>query len=947
MRLLSLACAMAALAPHGWRCARAGDVEFFEQRIRPVLVEHCYECHAGDERSGGLQLDSRPALVAGGDSGPALVPGDPQASRLLRAIRYDDPDLQMPPAGQLADNVVADFDRWIAAGAPDPREPVAASAPRAIDLAAGREHWCYRPPTRAAVPELRDATWPLDERLDGFILARLEEANLRPAGEASRPELLRRLSFDLVGLPPTPEELDAFVADEAPGAYERQVDRLLASPQYGERWGRHWLDVARFAESFTLRGLVMSEAWRYRDYVIEAFNADRPFDRLVREQLAGDLLPAESLPERQRQRIATAFLAMGNHNLEEQDKAQLRMDVVDEQLETIGRAFLAQTLGCARCHDHKFDPIPTTDYYALAGILRNTQTLEDANVSNWLDVPLPLPEDEERFFAELHTQESKLAAQVKQQRELVERLAQTDPAGPAVVKASDLPGVVVDDAQARLVGRWTRSQSVRRYVGEGYVHDGNEQPGTKTATFIAELPAAGRYDVRLAYTPGSNRATNTEVTVFSAEGELVRQINQRERPPIDGRFVSLGEFRFELGGQSFVLISNAGADGHVVADAVQFLPVGESSGAAAGETPPAAAESAELKDAQRQLRDLEGELRKLREDSPRRPKALSVVEQASIENARVHVRGNVHNQTDEVPRGFLSVMPGVRPPALPPEQSGRRELADWIAAPDNPLTARVFVNRAWHWLFGAGLVRTTDNFGTTGERPSHPELLDELALQFIDDGWSIKRLVRRIVTSRTYRQATTAEPSLVEADPENRLFGRAVRRRLDAEALRDAMLGAAGRLDLTLGGPTIAPGTAADYGFVYDQPRRSVYVPVLRNALPSLFQVFDFADPSVVTGVRATSTVAPQALWMLNDPFVREQARHTAVRLLASAEDDKSRLVAAFRILLGREPRAAELLAAQAYLSPADDGATPQAREDAWTQLVQALFGSLDFRYLN
>ena len=362
-----------------------------------MLVKECYSCHSSQAKKlkGGLRLDSRAAVLAGGDSGPAVVPGKPEESPLIEALKGDG-GLAMPPKGKLPGAVIADFEHWIKAGAPDPRDG-ATSASRSLRASTSRpvgRFWAYQRPRIYEPPVVAGADGSLGD-IDRFLLAGLEAKGIAPAREADRATLARRVWFDLVGLPPSPGDIDAFVADPSPDAYEKLVDRLLASPGFGERWGRHWLDVARFGESLTLRGLVLKDAWRYRDYVIEAFNGDKPFDRFVREQVAGDLLPASGLVERRRGLVATSFLVLGNSNLEEQDKGQLVMDVVDEQLDTIGKAFLGQTIGCARCHDHKFDPIPTRDYYALAGILRNTKTLEHANVSKWLERPMPCPPDVE------------------------------------------------------------------------------------------------------------------------------------------------------------------------------------------------------------------------------------------------------------------------------------------------------------------------------------------------------------------------------------------------------------------------------------------------------------------------------------------------------------------------------------------------------------------------
>jgi cytochrome c553 len=913
----------------------APSAEFFEKKIRPVLAAHCYQCHSADAQrakklKAGLLLDSRDGLLRGGDSGPAVVPGKPDDSRLIQALRHAG-DLKMPPKGKLPESVIADFERWVALGAPAPR--AAAAGRKAVGLSneQGRSFWAYRPLRKTDPPAVRDATWPAGD-IDRFILARLEAVGLTPAGDADRPTLARRLYYDLTGQPPTPEEVDAFARDSDPLAYEKLVDRLLASPGFGERWGRHWLDIARFAESVTLRGMVLKEAWRYRDYVIDAFDRDVPFDRFIREQIAGDLLPTATVADRCRQLVATTFLTLGNTNLEEQDKRQLRMDVVDEQLDVIAKGFLAQTVTCARCHDHKFDPIPTRDYYALAGILRNAKALEHANVSKWVEVPLPVEPAEEARLREHERAVAALQARIKDAKAKAGGKAV---AGRGVLAVGDVPGVVVDDTQAKKVGEWKDSQHSGTYIGRGYVHDLNAGKGEKTLTFQPELPAGGEYEVWLAYSHGNSRAAAVPVTVFSADGEKTVPVDMRKPPPIDGRFVSLGRYQFERNGQGFVIIATAGTTGHVTADALVFLPTSQAGLATKTKAPPKATGDA--------IRKLEAELKKLQESGPKRPMVMSVVEEGHIEDARVHIRGSVHTLGELAPRGFLQVATIGAPPTIPANESGRRQLADWIAAPDNPLTARVIVNRAWHWLFGAGLVRTTDNFGTTGEPPSHPELLDYLAVRFVEDGWSVKRLVRAIVLSRTYRQkSATGNPRSAMVDPENRLLARQNRRRLDAECIRDTLLAVGGQLRRDRGGPTFPPELASDFGYRYADTRRSVYAPVFRNALPELFEAFDFADPSVVTGRRNVSTVAPQALLLLNHPFVVDQARAAAGRLLAEGgADDGARLVRAYRLCLGRAPTDGERRVGLAFLRSAGDP------REAWARVVQALFASADFRYLN
>jgi hypothetical protein len=821
--------------------------------------------------------------------------------------------------------------------------------------------WAYQAPRKTTPPATRNSSWPRNA-IDQFILARLESRGLQPNPPADGAVLARRLYYDLTGLPPTPEQIDELIGDRSPEGMARVVERLLGSPHFGERWGRHWLDVVRYAESMTLRGFVFKEAWRYRDYVIDSFNRDHPFDRFLKEQLAGDLLPSDSIGEERRQRIATTFLVLGNINLEEQDKKQLDMDVVDEQLDTIGKAFLGQTIGCARCHDHKFDPISARDYYAMAGVLRSVQTLEHANVSKWLDLPLPMEVEQEKVLQEHEAMVKELQGKLKQATDRAAKLggagAKSDegtkvqPLAPA-----DLPGVVVDDLKASKVGGWVHSQHTKSYIGGGYLHDGNTEKGQKTVTFQAEGLRAGRYEVRLSYTPGGNRAARVPVEILHADGESRIHVNQQESPPIDGRFVSLGLYRFEANGQGYVLISNEGTTGHVIADAVQFLPADKTELARAQAQPASPGDgdtraAHEKARAEEEVKHLGAALKDLIDRGPKREWHMSVKEGAAGD-IRVHRRGSVHNLGEPVPRGFLRAAMTGEPPVIPAAESGRRELAEWIASPTNPLTARVMVNRVWNWLIGAGLVRTPDNFGTTGELPSHPELLDFLAIRFVEEGWSVKSLVREIVLSQTYQlsSATSASGSAVrgaEVDPENRLLWRMNRRRIEAEFLRDSILFVSSQLELTLGGPTILPGTSADYGYKHTELRRSVYVPVFRNAMLDLFETFDFANPSMVTGRRDPSTVAPQALYLMNHPFVMEQARKASRRFLAwPGLDDAGRVERVHRVILGRPPSAGERNVALKYLAtPSSDGSDAE-RVERWAQFAQALFASVDFRYID
>jgi hypothetical protein len=930
-----------AIAPFADKAAADRGNEFFEKKIRPVLAEHCYACHsqAANKHKGGLYLDSRSGLRQGGDSGPALVPGKPDESLLIKAVRYTDGELRMPPKGKLPTAVVADLTKWVAMGAPDPRTKAAAGARnRNPQIEEGRKFWAFQPPLPQPLPEVKETSWPRGA-IDRFILEKLESKGLQPAKDAHRATLLRRAYFALIGLPPTPEQIDAFLRDPSAEAFGRVVDALLASPHFGERWGRHWLDVARFAESTGGgRSLLLRDAWRYRDYVINAFNADKPYDRFIIEQIAGDLLPHATPQERYELLVATAFLLLGPTNYERQNKPILEMDVIDEQLDTMGKAFLGMTIGCARCHDHKFDPIPTADYYALAGILKSTKMLVHANVSRWLERPLPLPAEQELA---LQKHEAALA-DVKSKLELARaaeiKTGKTS-AGPIAV--ATLPGIVIDDTQAKKIGSWKHSTYSGNFVGAGYLYDDRAMKGEKTLTFVPDIPRRGFYEVRLSYVPHSNRADNVPVRIFHADGDDTIRVNEKQTPPIASRFVSLGRYRFEKGNQWFVMVSTDGANGHVVADAVQFLPEETGDGK---KVPAPVPLSTKKSPKPADSRALEVALKRLQAAGPQRPMAMAVGEGDKIEDCHVCIRGNFHNRGAKVPRGFLQVLaPADVKTVIPANESGRRQLADWLASPRNPLTARVMVNRIWHHLFGAGLVRTVDNFGSTGEPPSHPELLDYLALRLVEEGWSVKKLIREIMLSRTYQMSSMASAAGAKLDPENRLLGHMNRCRLDAESLRDAMLAVSGDLDPVMGGPGLGKSTVVERDFKFLGTRRSVYTPILRNKLLELFEVFDFADPNISMGRRNVSTVSTQALFLMNSPFVMDQAARAArSSLVLPGLDDSARVDRAYRQSLGRLPSAGERRLALAFLSAAG-----QNQEDAWERLFHTLFACIDFRYVD
>ncbi|WP_439621235.1 PSD1 and planctomycete cytochrome C domain-containing protein [Gemmata sp.] len=795
------------------------DLEFFEKKIRPVLARSCYSCHAGNvQAKGGLRVDTRAGLAIGGQNGPAVVPGEPKKGTLLAALRHDGPE--MPPAGKLPDDVIADFARWVEIGAPDPRVPEAKPVSRGkYDYEEARKEWAYQTPKKSPVPELKGDTWAATP-VDRFVRAKQLATGTTPVADAGPVVWLRRVTFDLVGLPPTPEQVAAVERDASAKARERIVDQLLASPQFGERWGRHWLDVARYAESTGKeRNFAYAQAWRYRDWVIDAVNADKPFDRFVREQVAGDLLPAATPAERDALRIATGFLALGPKGINERNRESFLLDVADEQIENIGRGVLGLSVGCARCHDHKFDPIPAADYYAIAGILRSTDTR--AGIQN--------------------------RTRAGGQPELLVALSGASTPDPKLVAEV-----------ARLEKEWTaKRDELRRLRPE----------------VAAGEPAAAPGDAK----PGTTPAV---IDALRAKQQEVQAAVQR-----------LDQAKAKL----------------------------------------AAASAAHT--------------------------AIGVADRAAPQDIAVRVRGEADNLGPVVPRGFLTLINLPKTPAIPETASGRRELAEWLTRPDHPLTARVAVNRIWAKLFGVGLVPTVDDFGDQGQKVTHPELLDYLAVTFVERGWSVKQTVRELVLSRTYQLAGADDEANLARDEANVSLWRWNRKRLDAEALRDAALAAGGRLDLTrpVGSPVAELGARelganADFRPVQRPSRhRSVYLPVLRNRPPEALALFDLPDPSLVAGQRETTTSPNQALYLLNGAFALEQSEHLARRLLAGAATDEARVERAYLAVLGRSPTRAERDRVLKFLAewPAKDGDTSEARDlAAWTAVSQALLALPEFRFL-
>ncbi|WP_182868560.1 DUF1553 domain-containing protein [Rhodopirellula sp. JC639] len=948
--IASCAITLCLIGPAVTGAAEPGSESFFEQKIRPVLIKHCYQCHSADsdEIGGSLWLDSAGAMREGGDSGPAIRPGDADASLLISAIRYE--SSEMPPDAPLPPAVVDDFVQWIDAGAIDPRKQSPGDSARPatieIDLEQGRKFWAFRPLADFRRGLSEDSLESVRQNLiDHGLDDQLSEHGIRPVGPAPPETRLRRLAFDLTGLPPSDAVSQRWMASPNEQTWKQIVDELLASRAFAQHWARHWMDVARYADSNGSDfNATFHEAWRYRDYLIDSFDRDRPLDEMIRQQVAGDLLPAATDQQRHDNVVATTFLMLGPKMLSERAKQKLTLDVVDEQIDTIGRAFLGMTLGCARCHDHKFDPIPTEDYYALAGIFRSTQTLNGESqkyVSTWNRVELPTTDDHRRSLAE---HRSTIASLEKQIKEATQELQ--------AARRSGNNGIIVDDSEATKVGDWTASTYTKGFIGAGYVHDDNANKGKLSIEFRKQLPQDGEYVVRFAYSSNGNRAATVPVTIATADGDeqlIVSQRKSSDTPPWN----VLGTFTFSADKDAVVTIRNDDTDGYVIADAIAFLPVEQA--AEPGESRQVAERIA---DAQKRLDDLKQQLDATKKNAPPPlPVAMAPRDLPTdqIADSPVHIRGEVNNVGEVVPRGFLQVCGPGDASIDSPTGSGRVELAKWLTDPDNPLVARVMVNRVWMHLMGEGIVRTVDNFGTRGERPSHPQLLDALAIDFMRQGWQLKSLVRRIVLSEAYNRSSEFDDQAAASDPENRLLWRAHRKRLTAESIRDTMLKAAGVLTeeertepVADKGVLVTKNNAVtkDVASGLDQPVRSIYLPVIRSNVPPLMTALDAADPDLLVGKRPTTNVPGQALVLINSAEVTGWAQQTADRIYRSESTWQERLRAAYRICLSRQPSPEDMQMAEHYigLNESDDDATTRER---FADFVAAIFATTEFRMLD
>jgi hypothetical protein len=937
------------------------QLDFFEKKIRPVLSQQCYECHSATAKKvkGGLLLDTADGVLKGGDSGPSIVPGKPEKSLLLTSMKHSDPDpdLAMPPKkDQLAAEVIADFEQWIKMGAPDPRDGKA-TRKNAWDETTAKTHWSFQPIKNPAVPTPADAKHFIKNPIDAFVLAKLAEKKLTPSEATDKATLLRRVTYDLTGLPPTPSEVDAFLADKSPDAYEKVVDRLLASQAYGERWGRHWLDIARYADTNgdRLNGKrqpLFAYAWTYRDYVINAFNKDLPYDQFIREQVAADRLPEAK--EDKTKLAALGFLTVGKRFM------GVENDVIDDRIDVVTKGLLGLTAACARCHDHKFDPIPTKDYYSLHGVFSSSQEPEEE--------PVIAPFDKESAdYKSYEAEVAKIDQEVEEYRRTnAARLVSgmLDKAGEYLLAVQDSSGAKDTSKRGdnfRLMARQRGLEAEVAFVWMDRVKAAQktdpvlgpwlkfaelpaDQFGEKGPALAKEIEAAGSYQTTLAAALSAKAPTTLkDVAAVYTEvfGGLRKQLDlpaytgyrgagrnnkfplNKVQAKIDGPMESLRQCVF--GGESTVM-----PDQKLMLRAlgVQFS------------NPETAIQAKTVS---------------INFSHPGAPvRAMAMEDKPNPRNSYVFVRGEPSNRGDIAPRKFLTVLSYGKDEPFK-DGSGRLELAQRIASRDNPLTARVIVNRVWQWHFGQAIVRTVSDFGTRSEPPTHPEMLDWMATWFMDNGWSFKKLHKLILLSSTYQQSSTTNDKGMRDDPTNQWLWRMNIQRLDFEEIRDTLLTLGGKLDRDLNGRpfVMASSTVANRykAMVADamQPktstdRRTIYAMIDRNSMPDMFATFDFANPDMTTGERVLTTVPQQALFLMNSPFVVEQVKNLIARPdfpKDGIDEDKIRFI--YRTSFQRQPTSQELVLARNFLSddppevpdaslapqPGDDDATKQKKARA------------------
>jgi mono/diheme cytochrome c family protein len=908
--------------------------EFFEKNVRPILAGTCQKCHGTKKQWASLRLDSREAMLKGGDTGPAVVPGKPDESLLIAAVRHAG-DVEMPPSGKLNDQQIAALSRWVELGAPWPHDPAAPSA-APIDAS---NHWAFQPVADPPVPASKgERKYPID----AFIDHELSDAKLTPADAADRRTLIRRATIDLTGMPSTADEVEAFVADDDPRAYEKLIDRLLASPHYGEQWGRHWLDVVRYADSkgyvYAHQERFFSHAWPYRDWVVKSLNDDMPYDRFLLLQIAADQVAPDDPPSQ----AAMGMLTLGRQFL------NVRNDVIDDQIDVITRGTMALTVTCARCHDHKYDPIPTRDYYSLYGVLNNCY---ERRVQ--INEP-PVDEEYEKFLAEWNKRQTKFDAAVNEMKRVAVEHARDRVRDYLSLYVSRKP-FYRDGYDMKYSGNGLRPGFVRQWNGYLDLSKQNRDPIWTAWLAYAELTRdkfkGGRQSVyeRLAAMPPDN-ANPRVVAHFAAAPISMYEVADRYADlltEINKKWLAKLKEAEEKKEPAPVALDDPQEE------AIRQVLYGADSPCV---TPDAS--MAELNDFfivldGEKVWKLQREVDHLLVESPAAPKFAVVMRDRKYPvEVNVLKRGNPTTPGEHAPRQFLEAIAGED--RRPFERgSGRLELAESIVDPKNPLTARVIVNRVWQGHFGEGLVRTTSNFGVRGDSPTHPELLDWLAKRLVEEGWRLKPLHRRIMLSEAYCRSSfgPSDPKALakceKRDPENRLLWRMNVHRLAFEEMRDSMLCAAGSIDQTVGG---RPAELFDGSF----RRRTIYGTVDRQYLPNLWRVFDFANPDLHVGQRADTTVPQQALFFMNHPFVVEQAKKLAERT-ASAEK-KDRVEQMFRFAYQRPPTDEQSAAALAFVEEASDSDAandsgekidPKIQLDPWQQLAQALLSSNEFMYVD
>jgi hypothetical protein len=898
------------------------QLEYFEKNVRPVLVSSCQPCHNAKSKSSGLDLSSAAGFMAGGAGGTLIARDQLESSHLLQVIGYEDA-LKMPPMGKLKADQIEALTNWVKMGAPWPGADMSAAivppTPKKEFTEEQKSFWAFQKVKDPAVPKIENASW-VRTPIDAFILAKLEEKGLKPAQPATKTALLRRATFDLTGLPPTAQEIDAFLADNSPKAFEKVIDRLLDSPRYGERWGRHWLDVARYADSTgNDEDHRYPYAWRYRDYVIDTFNKDLPYDRFVREQIAGDLLPpAANETFNTRGMVATGFLALGAKALAQVDKKKMLYDVWDEQVDVTSRAFLGMTVACARCHDHKFDPILTKDYYSMVGMFASTRSFEKTNqgVASLLYRPLVSEPD----FKAYQAHQAKVA--------LINLQAE---------------GIIAAEIQKSAE---KASQHVADYMlaARNGVQDNNLDPAllNKWVKLLTAKPEKGSTDKP--FLTEWDTATPETAPAIAQTYQLRYQAALAEHFKSVAKTHAATRRKLEAGDPVKETIKADGKDPFYNAVFAGNGPLA---------IQPRDREKL-LTDAQwEELYTIRSQADALKKAGPADPDMADAVSEDKPVQQKVLLRGDYNNPGEDAPRGVPTILTKVEPPPTTFNGSGRLEVANWIASPQNPMTARVMVNRVWMWHFGEGIVATPDNFGKMGARPTHPELLDYLANRFIEGGWSVKKLHRTIMLSSAYQMSTDTDDKTMVADPENALISRFNRQRLDVEEIRDSMLAIDGTLDSTMGG-TLQSGFGTDgensSGRLSLNPetvkRRTVYLPLRRSNLSTLLNLYDFGDATTVNGKRAQTNVAPQALFMMNSQFVTERAKNVTKALLDNKSlTDRERMQEMFIKALNRKPEPEEIDAAFTYMSRfkekfhADD-------VTAWQSFFHILLTSNEFIYV-